>query len=104
MKVQTHISSTAGRGALADRRGRVRAEVSDARALTSRLRHPHSPTVGRRIRPLCRALMSNDHRIEQAFNSFRAEYERRRNEEAAEVEATVTGPATKVAHIVYATS
>jgi hypothetical protein len=48
--------------------------------------------------------MSNDHRIEQAFNSFRAEYERRRNEEAAEVEATVTGPATKVAHIVYATS
>jgi hypothetical protein len=34
VKVQAHISSTAGRGALADRRGCVRAAVSDARALT----------------------------------------------------------------------
>jgi SAM-dependent methyltransferase len=42
-------------------------------------------------------------RDQRILDSLRAEYERRCKEEAAEVEATVRDPATKVAHIVYST-
>ena len=42
-------------------------------------------------------------RDQQILDSFRAEYERRRQEESDKVTATIADPNTIVAHVVYAT-
>jgi hypothetical protein len=42
-------------------------------------------------------------RDQKVLDSFWAEYERRRQDEAAEVDAIVNDPAARVAHVVYAT-
>jgi hypothetical protein len=42
-------------------------------------------------------------RDQQILDSFKAEYQRRREDEAAEVNAIVNDPATIVAHVVYPT-
>ena len=64
------------------------------------LERPHIPAANQYPREEFAKLAERD---QQILNSFRLEYERRREEESAEVTTIVNHPATVVAHIVYAT-
>ena len=64
------------------------------------LERPHIPARGQYPQERFAELAKRD---QQILDSFRGEYERRLENEAAEVNAIVIVPATIVAHVVYAT-
>lgn len=64
------------------------------------LGRPHVPFHGQYPPERFSELAKRDQRI---LDSFRVEYERRQQDEAAEVNAVVNDPATIVVHVVYAT-